>query len=565
MIKGVISLGLMGCFALSMPSLAAEVEATCALSAATVYSNRAMLSCEAQTTLAAGEHKIIFKDMPITIDPNSLRIKGVSVADMELGALSHKRVNEAALVNEREKELQSEIEKFDDQLAELRARLNTLNLEKEFYESLKAQSARSAQEEISVYEFNTEKWIAAGKTIFEAIAALESERLSINKQITQITEQKAKLQNDMAQVRTGATSTLEVSVPVEAKAGGKLSLELDYQVPNARWYPVYDARLDTTSGKLELIQYGAVSQNTGEDWSDIQLTLSTAQPQRGASVPNLNSMWVNLFDPNRRKNFSSISSNIAGGALARKVAASQEEMADVSAMPVSIEPPRAVGKEIRQRASIINTGGFTAEYEIAGPASVLSDGSAAKLLIGSFDNETTLKVHVKPQLSDKAYLVAHGELAGDVTMLPGKVNLFRDNAFIGQTRINLLKGGAELELSFGIDDRITVIRKTVKDESSEKGMFVGSNVKERVYSTEVKNLRDKAVSLVVDETIPAPKDKKIEVSVLTDQTTAGYKKDADKITGLLRWEFALESKGEKDVTLGWQIKWPDNQNLGGLR
>lgn len=558
-----LSLIAIGLGAVSAPTLvqAENLSADCSLSKAVVYKNRAMLSCKAQAYVPAGKHQIQVRDLSLSILPDSLRVEGQGEKDVVIGALRHKQVNNAQLVNEQEANLNKQIEEVNDKLRWVQAEIGVIRKQKGFYESLMGQAKTNAQEEISIYEFNTEKWLDAGQALRGAMSQLEKSRLNYESNLKDLSDEKSKLTKDLAQIRTGTKSSYEVSVPVEAEAAGLVELTLSYQVNGASWSPVYDARLDTKTGALEIIQYGSVTQNTGENWEGIDLTLSTAQPQRGATVPELKPMWVNL---DRLVTLSSYNGNSTRGSGGVAGVASLKA-ADFSTDEVSATSPAYIRRELKQRDAQIDASGFVVEYIIPGESSVASDGSESKLYIGKFAHETVLKTHIKPQVTDKAYLVAHGEIKGEATLLSGPVNLFRDNAFIGRTQFAMLNPGQEVELSFGINDQIEVDRKLIKDEVSESGMFVGSKVIERTYSTSVKNLRNQSVSIVLDEVVPAPQDKKVEFEILADATSAGYEKDADKFSGLLRWEFDLEPNKDQDVELSWRIKWPEDDLLVGLR
>ena len=71
---------------------------------------------------------------------------------------------------------------------------------------------------------------------------------------------------------------------------------MTYTVRNARWTPLYDARLDTGAKDrkpaLELVRRAEITQTTGEDWSNVALSVSTVRTARGGSAPELNSLIV---------------------------------------------------------------------------------------------------------------------------------------------------------------------------------------------------------------------------------------------------------------------------------
>src|SRR5207237_9456922 len=97
--------------------------------------------------------------------------------------------------------------------------------------------------------------------------------------------------------QTGQTASMVARINLEAKAPGAVHLRLSYQLPDATWRPIYDARLDSEAGKVGLTEIGEVQQRTGEDWSGVKLTLSTARPSVGAQLPDPSSWFVSLAQP----------------------------------------------------------------------------------------------------------------------------------------------------------------------------------------------------------------------------------------------------------------------------
>ena len=315
---------------------------------------------------------------------------------------------------------------------------------------------------------------------------------------------------------------------------------------------------------MELVQYGAVSQRTGEDWSDIALTLSTARPHRGAALPDLSPIWISIM-----RSMNKVSNAYSKSAMSRNEdRIAQAISGQSSALPLSIDASRGrIAPEMEEaviQTAEIDTGGFTAEYNIPGPSDVLADGSESKLLIGRFDTDSTMEIHVKPQISADAYLATKTMLKGEAPILPGTVSLFRDGAFVGQSSLPLLRPGKDTALYFGIDDQIEVTRNILKDEGGESGLLGRDNNKERHVITEINNLRSKPVKLVVQETVPVSKDEKIEAKILPDETTAGYEKDTDNIKGLLTWNQDLAAKTKTDIKLGWNVSWPKDTQIIGL-
>ncbi|MEZ5813957.1 MAG: mucoidy inhibitor MuiA family protein [Alphaproteobacteria bacterium] len=566
------SLGLFAlCTLTAAPTLAKDIPADLTLKAATVYTDRARLTDVSELEVPAGKHVIIFENLPAALAPDSLRVEGKGTADATLGALSHKIINNAELISGREKTLNDQIETLQNQRRVIEAEKTALGAKRTFLNSLQAQAAAKTKEEIAEFNLETGQWLAAAQTIETGTA--ESLKADIEKdlQIQSLDKQITKLRQDLSQLHTGRKSSYEVRLPVEIVRAGTLKIDLSYQLSGATWRPVYDARLDTKTGALQITQYGAVTQNTGEDWTNIALTLSTARPHRGASPPPLSPMWVNIHSAPKLQELGFESRDSAAQNTSLPVpitpplgSVSMPEDMDGEEDPLQRWRRLQEEREVQQNTATINNEGFTAEYVIPGPSSVPADGTESKLLIGNFETENEIQTHVKPQISDNAFLVAKTTLKGETPILPGTISLFRDGAYVGQSALPLLRPGKDYNLFFGIDDRIEVARETLKAENSESGIILRDNVKEQRYITTLRNLHKEPVKLVLSESTPVPQNEKISVKILEKHTTPGYVQDIHNKKGVLQWTQTIPPGDKTEIKLGWTVSWPKDQPITGL-
>ncbi|KAL3314128.1 hypothetical protein Ciccas_007262 [Cichlidogyrus casuarinus] len=80
----------------------------------------------------------------------------------------------------------------------------------------------------------------------------------------------------------------DLSVIVEPRETGSVEMIISYVVGRCTWKPAYDIRMFNSDGSMKIIYYGMVQQATGENWTQIpKMTLSTAQPALGGTVPQL--------------------------------------------------------------------------------------------------------------------------------------------------------------------------------------------------------------------------------------------------------------------------------------
>jgi uncharacterized protein (TIGR02231 family) len=545
------------------PSLASaeELKAQSNITTATVYSDRASITREAVLDIPAGAHTVSFTGLPTILFADSLRAEGSASASVKFGAVIYKQVMATQLAAPRAQELKDTLETLQDQLALLNVEKRALTAKKDFLGSIGGQATLRTNEEIAEINLKPDQWSGAAQTLYAGLMDTMTAEVQLDIKVRALNREIQKAQSELNALNADQYSSYEVVVPIESDAATRLTIDLSYQVPNASWRPIYDARLDTETGKLDLIQYGSVSQTTGEDWKGVKLVLSTAQPQRGTSLPDLTPFWLDLYS---EQQFG----GLGGAAMERSMsnsvmsapAAPAMEMADMA----SDQRAEPVMKKAEFVAAQIETGGFVSEYKIPGPASVTADGTETKLMVGSFKTESLIQVHIKPQLSTDAFLVSKAKLKGESPVLPGQVSLFRDGAYVGQASIPLLRPDEEHVMFFGTDDQVSVKRKVLKDVKSDAGMIVRENTQERRFITEVMNLHTKPVQIVVKETVPTGRNEKIRSEILKDETTGGYEEDSANIKGLLRWEFPLEPKAKKDVKLGWKVNWPKDTNLSGL-
>ena len=547
----------------SLPAKAAEIIVDSRVVAATVYNDRASLTRSAKVEIPAGAHTLVFEGLPLNIFTDSLRAQGSSSADVVFGALEHKRDSSEDYIVPKERELNAQIEKLEDENKVHNADKSALATARTFLKNLGTTASLRENEEIAKLDLKPEQWASAADGLTAKLAENMKADLALDQKIRTANRKIEDLRNELRELRTGQKQSYRVTLPLESNKDTTLNVDLIYQISSVSWQPTYDARLDVKSGKLELVQYGSVWQRTGEDWDDVALTLSTAQPSRGAGLPDLYTQWVSIYQNMPQKAMRR--SNTFGGMVGSSApmpAMESVAMADGMMLDEEMEPE--MKKEAHFQTAAINTEGFVGEYIIPGPVDVKSDGTKAKVLIGSFETENMLEVQVKPQLDTKGYLVAKATLKGEAPVLPGPVSLFRDGAYIGQSYTQMLRQGDETELAFGIDDNVTVTRSTLIDKRSESGVISVSAVLERGYVTHIKNLHKQPISLAVLETVPVSQDERIKVEVLKEKTTQGYKSDVDDIKGLLRWGTKLDAGKEAEVKLGWQVSWPKDQQISGL-
>src|SRR4029079_3445468 len=144
------------------------------------------------------------------------------------------------------------------------------------------------------------EWRAAITAVGEEVAGADTAIRDAERKQRELDRDIARLEQDRAQK---PPSKMEVRIELAAAAATRATLRVSYAVRHARWTPIYDARLDTGARDrrpaLELVRRAEITQTTGEDWSNVALSVSTVRTARGGNAPELNSLIVQYPQPPR--------------------------------------------------------------------------------------------------------------------------------------------------------------------------------------------------------------------------------------------------------------------------
>lgn len=283
-----------GLFA-SAPLLAAPQAVDSRISAVTVYADRAVVTRTARLQLPKGQHEIALEQLPFQLDDTSLRASlGASAAATLLDVSSAAQRVERPDDN-RVQQLDQQLREIDRQLREIHDRGSVLEAQKKFLADIQSGSTQPGKDRpmpgidelkslLQLTEGNLERLLAEQRQLDDRAAELEQRK-------QQLQEQRGTLNGDGKRFKRAVLRVaLEQPAQVEVK--------LDYTLRDASWQPTYDARLRDGAKTIELTYQGLVRQSSGEDWTDVDLTLSTARPALGGNVPRLNPWIVDIDAPN---------------------------------------------------------------------------------------------------------------------------------------------------------------------------------------------------------------------------------------------------------------------------
>ncbi len=259
-------------------TLAAAVDAP--VTEVTVFSDRARVVRTA-TVATSGAQAVELPPLPQSVDPSSIRVEatGAEVKRVELTRLEDDElpVDEAKL-------LISALQAADDELAKLNAESTAVRKQTDSLQRI-APGVPAADPLKPPAKLNPAGWTAAIAFVTDSLAKSQARQRELALKLQTAVEKRRELVSKAALL--GATQRRYGWKVVAQLGGGAPSLKLTYFVLRARWYPLYDLALNSDTGKVTVAFSGLVSQESGEDWNDAAVTLSTAVPATVTTLPKL--------------------------------------------------------------------------------------------------------------------------------------------------------------------------------------------------------------------------------------------------------------------------------------
>ena len=354
---------------------------------------------------------------------------------------------------------------------------------------------------------------------------------------------------------------------------------------NAFWKPLYDVRL-LEDKSLELTYMANITQETGEDWDEVALALSTARPALHSRLPKLQAWYVDEYDfSSSIHRYQRLSLNIQDevNSLQKTIDAMdgtsipvpQQSVADEPLMEYSLSLSDRLGGVAQAAAKVVKpqdraagvsqttisntTSGAVVTYNVGTPVSIPGNGEPHKTTITITGLQAELDYLTAPRFAPEAYLRANITNTSEYTILPGEASVFHENNFIGKTQVALIAPNDEFEVQLGVDDRIKVEHELVKRDTGQR--FIGTMAQTNFeYEINITNLLPHPAKVTVQDQFPVSRSSKIKVKV--DHIAPPPKDETD--LHILTWETELAPEAQQTFSIAFTIEHGRNQRVYGL-
>lgn len=529
------------------------------LNEVTVYSQGAQLHHKASYTIKAGITEISIEGISAYIDPKSLQVKAtgnVVIIDSKYTlfypqpevktneGIPAKIVKEMAQLTDSLELLGFDLKEIQDEIAIYKAAQNIISM------NGAVRGSGKVNDSINLLKQTVEYYTNKMNEINKKLLALEKKKKEKEKVQQRIQIRYDNLQNYQNQTydtkKYAPIPRVVITLSASEAAAGKISFS--YLVSQAGWVPLYDIRSDSQTGKISLTYKAQVFQNSGIDWDNVKLNISTNNPYANKTKPELNPWYIDYYAYRQRQELEEIS--IRGARNIPQAAFNQGFLLDEKNK--NLEDKAALGAD--QFTTVVHQL-IAAEFKIDLPYSIKSNNEKNLVLIKNSDLNTTFKYYSVPKVDPGVYLVAQMTKLDELQLVPASANIFFDGSYIGETYLDPTSMDDTLNLSLGKDPNIVVKRTLLKQKSKDK---VVQDKRERTFSyqIEVQNNKSSAIQLIIQDQVPMTTNNDITIELLEKDFARELPGN-----GILEWEYKLKPGENKKLEFSYKVKHPKDQQI----
>ena len=529
------------------------------IKAVTLYLDGAEINQQKSVILNPGITSVVFTNLSSKLIPKSIQVnvgEGISILSVS------EKLNFLSLNAESIK-----VKQLKDSLKTNQYKTQQLMYDKDAFEKEKELLAKNnsiggQDKGVSIAELKL-----AADFYRSRIKEINNEVLKLDTKINEEYAITNRLQNELNELNVNENKpTGEIIILLQADSKFTTNIDLKYVVSDAGWAPYYELKAEDIGKPITLVYRARAFNNTGINWTDVKLKLSTSDPTRSASKPAIAPWFLNfntdVYNNNNMSGYlknapaqayqqSQIKSDNLENQYGSKIALNEVEQKSYNDYK-SKGKREDVSKVVYEEVQVSE---LSAEFEIKKPYSIPSDAKPYIVEVTTYSLNATFKHYSIPKVEKDAFLLARITGWEDLDLIEGPANVYFGGTFVGQSYVNPRSVNDTLDLSFGRDSKVIVTRTKIKDFNNERVM---GNNRKIVYSYEmvIKNNRKSAVSIDLEDQIPISQNSEILVEAV--ELTKGL---VNKDDGKVSWKFLIPPGESQKVIYTYTIKYPKNRNV----
>ncbi len=538
-------------------SLSASKPIFASLDRVMVYLSGAHLYYSEQVNVQAGNNVFIFENISGSIQENTLQAnaKGGTLMEVNTQIRYKEKKSIAPIYAKAIAQVLDSLEENEYHLLQVANQLSALEQEKKMLLNHPLINGKSQRDSLpllkSSMEFTREKlseilnlelkW-KRRKDSFEK----EKNRLNLRH------EELSLLQNgNLNDTRLAAEPIHQILITVYAEQAGLALINFNYFIANANWVPSYDLLANASNKQIAIKYFAKISQTSGLNWRNANLSLSSSNPMELNIKPNLANWYIGFYEYQQMK--QKALSN-AARPLQKQTVRTTDNLQESDMEAERYVAQKSLSEYIQISENLIRT-----EYAIKLKYDIDCDGKFHKVMIKEQQIPIELVFAAVPKLSSESYLM--GKISGweDLQILPGAGRIYFDGAFVGETYLGDQSNTDTLQLNLGRDKSMVVNRKKIKDKTKIKTLE-NEKIETRTIEILVRNTKSQSILIDIEDQIPVTQNpNEIKVTLIEAN---GAK--LDETSGLLTWNLKIASKETKKISFTYEVRYPKNKVVVGL-
>lgn len=295
--KRSLSMTLLAAFvALSLSPLAVAVEdvnVESKVTDVTLYRNQAMVTRTLSIDGKDGAREVVVSDLPENISPDSLFAEGGAAIEVRAVQFRTRAAGESP--REEVRALQAQMRAVQQKIQLVAKKTELLQKRTAYLDKLETFSAKTASSDLDRGVLDAEALEKLTLFSFDQRNTIVEEQVKLENESYELQQEQTLLTRKLSEITNGSSRTVrEAVLYIQKQGAGDQQVHLSYLVNSCGWSPSYTVRATGNADTATVEYNGLIQQMSGEDWRNVNLTLSTASPALSAAGPGLAPFQVTL-------------------------------------------------------------------------------------------------------------------------------------------------------------------------------------------------------------------------------------------------------------------------------